>query len=40
VVNAAWDEENFKWRIKVEGPDGQVFDDSCDVLINGMGVLK
>lgn len=40
VVGAEWDDEENKWYLKVQAPNGTVFDDSCDILINGMGVLK
>lgn len=39
VRSAEWLEEEGQWRISVEGPDG-VFDDYCEVFLNGGGILK
>ncbi|KAJ7273075.1 hypothetical protein C8J57DRAFT_1506626 [Mycena rebaudengoi] len=40
VVRAEWDDAAKKWRIKVRGPNGREFEDECDVLLNGGGVLN
>lgn len=41
VVGAYWNEERAKWDVHVEKmPSGERFVDSCDVLINGGGILK
>lgn len=40
VTSATWDEDRGKWDVRVQGPDGTEFVDTCDVLINGGGVLK
>lgn len=41
VLSARWDEEAGLWRLKLKNlSDGTVFDDSCNVLINGTGVLN
>jgi cation diffusion facilitator CzcD-associated flavoprotein CzcO len=40
VTAAYWDEDRAKWNVHVQRPDGSDFVDSCDVLINGGGVLK
>lgn len=38
VVRAEWLDDVKKWQIVVRGPDGLLFDDECDVFINGGGV--
>lgn len=38
VVRAEWFDDVKKWQIVVRGPDGSLFDDQCDVFINGGGV--
>lgn len=40
VTAAYWDEDRGKWDVHVQGPNGDEFVDTCDVLINGGGVLK
>ena len=40
VRSATWDEEEGLWRLQLVGPDGVAFEDSCNVLVNGSGVLK
>ncbi|KAJ6582825.1 FAD/NAD-P-binding domain-containing protein [Mycena sp. CBHHK59/15] len=40
VLKAEWDDDAHKWRLRVRGPDGNEFDDDCDVLINAGGVLN
>jgi cation diffusion facilitator CzcD-associated flavoprotein CzcO len=32
VVEARWIEQEAKWTIKVQGPDGKVFEDKADML--------
>lgn len=39
VVDARWDEDAAQWVVKVNGPDGE-FEDRCDFLVNGSGILK
>lgn len=39
VTAATWDEEDGKWHVKVE-QDGKTIEDTCDVLVNGSGVLN
>lgn len=39
VIEAIWDEGNGNWNLKVQQGDN-VIEDSCDVLINGSGVLN
>lgn len=39
VVNARWDDAAAQWVVTVKGPDGE-FEDRCDFLINGSGILK
>ncbi|KAJ7221713.1 FAD/NAD-P-binding domain-containing protein [Mycena pura] len=40
VINAEWDDDAKKWRLRIRGPDGNEFDDDCDVFLNGGGVLN
>ncbi|KAL2864081.1 flavin-containing monooxygenase [Aspergillus lucknowensis] len=40
IRGAVWDEEDGKWEVSVEGPDGSVFQDRVDVFINAGGVLN
>jgi cation diffusion facilitator CzcD-associated flavoprotein CzcO len=41
VVGAYWEQELAKWHVTVRNKrTGEQFVDSCDVLLNGSGVLK
>lgn len=41
VVEAKWSEDEAKWNLKIENLDNnEVFEDWCDFLINGGGILK
>jgi cation diffusion facilitator CzcD-associated flavoprotein CzcO len=40
VESATWDEEEGKWRLSIVRADGSHFEDSCEILVNGSGVLK
>ena len=40
VTAASWNEERGEWDVSVRGPDGSEFKDTCNVLINGGGILK
>ncbi len=40
VETAKWDDEDGVWRLEIMGPDGKRFEDSCEILVNGSGVLK
>lgn len=40
IVGAYWNEEEALWHVQVQKLDGTVFEDTCNVLINGGGVLK
>lgn len=44
VVDAAWDDEEGKWRLSVQKTDAQgvvtSFEDSCDIFVDGSGMLK
>lgn len=39
VVAATWDEMQGKWEVELERKDGSKFKDTCNILINGSGVL-
>lgn len=40
VESATWNEESGRWELRIVNPDGSIFDDSCDILINGSGNLN
>jgi hypothetical protein len=40
VESATWNEEKGKWILVVIGPDGERFEDECEILANGSGILK
>jgi cation diffusion facilitator CzcD-associated flavoprotein CzcO len=40
VESATWDEDAGLWRLQIVGPDGSTFEDTCNILVNGSGVLK
>ena len=39
VIDASWQENESKWRIKLEKED-TIFEDYCDIFVNASGVLK
>ncbi|KAK5106036.1 hypothetical protein LTS08_000152 [Lithohypha guttulata] len=39
VVGATWDQLSGKWEVELQRKDGTTFTDTCNVLINGSGVL-
>ncbi|PNP76204.1 hypothetical protein FNYG_10493 [Fusarium nygamai] len=40
VVGAAWIEERASWAVSIRRPDRSVFEQECDWLINGAGILN
>lgn len=40
VVGASWHEQEGKWHVKVEKPDGEVFEDTSDVVVSARGNLN
>ena len=40
VVGASWNQEEGKWHVKVEKPDGSVFEDISDVVVSARGNLN
>lgn len=40
VERAVWNEEEGIWKLTLVGPDGGKFEDACEVLANGSGILK
>ncbi|CAK7237721.1 hypothetical protein SBRCBS47491_010100 [Sporothrix bragantina] len=40
VTGAEWLEEEGKWHITATGPNGQTVEETCDVFVNGGGVLN
>ena len=40
VEGCRWDQQEGKWHVKIRKPDGEVFEDVSDVLINARGNLN
>jgi cation diffusion facilitator CzcD-associated flavoprotein CzcO len=40
VISAIWNEDSAQYKIKLKDSDGKQFDDYCDILISGSGVLN
>ncbi|OAG37868.1 hypothetical protein AYO21_07974 [Fonsecaea monophora] len=40
VIGAEWNEEEGLWHVSVRDANGQVFEDTCNVLLNGTGILN
>lgn len=43
VLSAMWDERVQHWKVQLQrgsGQDGEVFEDTCDVLVNGTGAIN
>jgi cation diffusion facilitator CzcD-associated flavoprotein CzcO len=40
VESATWNETEGKWELSILRDDGSRFEDTCEVLVNGSGVLK
>lgn len=40
VESATWNEEKGQWMLSLIDADGKPFEDHCEVLVNGSGVLK
>ncbi|RVX72033.1 hypothetical protein B0A52_04631 [Exophiala mesophila] len=40
VLGATWDEGQGKWKVELKRKDGSTFIDTCDVLVNGAGVVN
>ncbi|OQU97765.1 hypothetical protein CLAIMM_03650 [Cladophialophora immunda] len=40
VVHASWNSETAKWEVQVQGPDGNIFKDEGDFLVNACGLLN
>ncbi|GIZ39608.1 hypothetical protein CKM354_000298700 [Cercospora kikuchii] len=40
VIGCRWSQDLGKWFVKVNKPDGTIFEDSCDVLISARGLLN
>ena len=40
VKEATWDENRGFWRLQILGADGVQFEDTCEILVNGSGVLN
>ncbi|EXJ89881.1 hypothetical protein A1O3_02948 [Capronia epimyces CBS 606.96] len=40
VVGANWNSETSKWHVQIQRGDGTQFEDTCDFLVNGSGLLN
>ena len=40
MKECTWNEEEGKWHVWVKRPNGEVFEDSCNVLISARGLLN
>lgn len=40
VTEAKWLDDEGQWALKVEGPDGKVFEDKCDFVYYATGLLS
>lgn len=40
VTGAYWNDDEGLWHIKVLDADGVEFEDTCNLLYNGSGILK
>lgn len=40
LTGAYWNDEEGLWHVKITGPDGVQFEDKCNLLFNGSGILK
>jgi len=39
IISATWDQLSGKWEVELRRKEGSTFTDTCNVLINGSGVL-
>lgn len=40
VTGASWNEDEGLWHVKIRDLEGNEIQDTCNVLINGGGILK
>ncbi|KXL44482.1 MAG: hypothetical protein FE78DRAFT_150169 [Acidomyces sp. 'richmondensis'] len=40
VKDCEWRQDEGKWHVKIRGPDGQVFEDTADVIVSARGNLN
>lgn len=40
VERAVWQEQEGVWKLTLLSSDGTRFEDTCEILVNGSGVLK
>jgi hypothetical protein len=40
VVGATWNGDEGLWHVRVRTPEGTEIEDTCNILINGGGILK
>lgn len=39
-MDCSYDQKQGKWHVKIKGPDGNIFEDTSDVLITARGGLN
>jgi cation diffusion facilitator CzcD-associated flavoprotein CzcO len=40
ILSATWDEAEGIWKVRIKAEDGSEFADTCNVLVNGSGVVN
>jgi cation diffusion facilitator CzcD-associated flavoprotein CzcO len=40
VGSAEWNEDEGVWELSMNAADGSRFEDKCEILVNGSGILK
>ena len=40
VIEATWNQQDGKWHVKIEKPDGEIFEDTSDVVVSARGNLN
>ncbi|EME87794.1 uncharacterized protein MYCFIDRAFT_62548 [Pseudocercospora fijiensis CIRAD86] len=40
VTDCTWNQDEGKWHVHVRRPDGSIFEDTCNVLVNARGLLN
>ncbi|EMC95153.1 hypothetical protein BAUCODRAFT_527822 [Baudoinia panamericana UAMH 10762] len=40
VTDCEWREDEGKWHVKVKKPNGEIFEDTCEILVSARGLLN
>ena len=40
IVGAEWLVQEGQWRLSIQDPSGGVFEERCEIFLNGGGILK